>query len=67
MSNMSYCRHENTSRDLDDVWELWGDYVPGTNEHEDRARKRIVKLVAAMHEQFAFDGTYADLGIEVDD
>lgn len=63
---MSYCRHENTARDLDDVWEQWEDYQPG-NEYEDRARKRIVRLVAEMHDQFVFDGTYEDLGIKVDD
>lgn len=62
MANMSYCRHENTARDLDDVWEQWEDYVPGKNQHEDRARARIVKLVRDMHEQFDFDGTYDEVG-----
>lgn len=55
---MSYCRHENAANDLATVWEEWGDYEPGTNEYEDRARKRIVQLVAEMHNQFEFDGPY---------
>jgi hypothetical protein len=63
MPNMSYCRHENTARDLDDVWEQWEDYAPGTSEYEDRARRRIVEIVCEMHAQFEFDGTYDELGV----
>lgn len=58
---MSYCRHENTARDLNDVWEKWEEYVPGTNEYEDKARRRIVKLVREMHDQFELDGTYDEV------
>lgn len=64
MANMSHCRHENTARDLADVWEKWEDGAG--NEYEEKARKRIVKLVAEMHSQFAFDGTYDELGIDYD-
>lgn len=61
MPSMTYCRHENTATELDQVWELWEDYEPGDNQYEDRARARIVKLVRQMHEQFAFDGTYDEV------
>ena len=61
MPSMSYCRHENLASDLDDVWERWEDYTPGTNEYEDRARKSIARLVREMHEQFEFDGTYDEV------
>ena len=60
MANMSYCRHENTYSDLADVWEQWEDYEPG-NEREDRARGHLIRLVAEMHEQFEFDGTYDEV------
>lgn len=62
MSNMNYCRHENTAQDLNDVWDLWEDFTPGKNEYEDSARARIVRLVREMHDQFEFDGTYDEVG-----
>lgn len=65
MSNMSYCRHENTARDLADVWDQWEDGAG--NEYEEKARKRIVRLVAEMHDQFVLDGTYVELGIDYDE
>jgi len=55
---MSYCRHENAAGLLRQVWDEWEDYEPGTSDYEDQARKRIVRLVAEMHEQFEFDGSY---------
>lgn len=61
MPSMSYCRHENTASELANVWELWEDYEPGTNEYEDRGRRCIAKIVREMHEQFEFDGTYDEL------
>lgn len=61
---MGYCRNENTALDLQDVWDHWEEPVGAA---EKKARDRIVRLVAEMHDQFAFDGTYKDLGIEVDD
>lgn len=60
---MSYCRNTNTAGDLDDVWEHWEEPA---NEAEERARDRIARLVAEMHDQFAFDGTYERLGIELE-
>jgi hypothetical protein len=56
--SMGYCRHENAFSEMQRVWEEWDDYTPGSSDYEDRARKRIVDLVADMHEQFAFEGAY---------
>lgn len=65
MSNMSYCRHENTARDLAEVWDLWEDWEESkSNEYEAKARARIVRMVFEMHEQFVFDGTYEEMGVE---
>lgn len=50
MANMSYCRHENTAADLEDVWDQWNDYKEGTSEYEDEARKRILRLIVDMYE-----------------
>lgn len=61
MGNMSYCRNTNTESDLQDVWDHWEE--PASVE-EEKARDRIARLVAEMHDQFAFDGTYTRLGIE---
>lgn len=59
MSNMSYCRHENTARDLDEVWNLWfEDDTEDLNEYEARGRRKIIKLVREMYEQFEADGEY---------
>ena len=60
MYSMSYCRHENAAADLESVWEEWDDYTHGKNGYEDRARKRIVRLVGEMHERFVDDGEYDD-------
>lgn len=61
MTSMTYCRHENTVSEMNQVWELWEDYEPGSNTYEDRARRRLIKLVREMHEQFEFDGTYDEV------
>ena len=62
MTSMGYCRHENTASELSRVWDEWEDYSPGTSEYEDRARRRIARLVREMHEQFEDDGTYDEVG-----
>ena len=41
MSNMSYCRFENTLADLRDCYEYWEDAESPT---EKRAREQMVKL-----------------------
>lgn len=65
MSNMSYCRHENTARDLDDVWNQWYEDESGhsytiadLNSYEQAGRKKITRLVREMYEQFENDGEY---------
>ena len=45
MSNMSYCRHENTADNLSDVIELWHEYDPmEANEFEKKGRKQLISL-----------------------
>jgi len=62
MSNMSYCRHENTSSDLADVWSNWENVNPDElSNQERRGRTHIIRLVREMHEQFEFDGTYDEV------
>ena len=41
MSNMSYCRFENTLRDLRDCYENMGEVLSGS---EARARQRLVEV-----------------------
>jgi len=48
MSNMSYCRHENTLSDLLDVIEQWDDFDPSEYEDNDRellAYRKLEKLI----------------------
>ena len=54
MGNMSYCRNTNTESDLQDVWDHCEE--PASAE-EEKARDRIVRLVAEMNYQFTFDGS----------
>ena len=63
MANMSYCRHENTARDLDEVWEQWVDDPQELNPYEQEGRSRIIRLVQEMHTQFEADGTYDEEGL----
>lgn len=60
MANMSYCRHENTANDLFDVWAQWEDYTEGTSVYEDKGRRRIIRLVEEMYDQFKWEGLYDD-------
>ena len=43
MSNMSYCRFENTANDLDDCFEHWDDDEELTEE-EKRGKEKILDL-----------------------
>ena len=62
MVSMSYCRHENTAADLGICWEQWYDDEPDTfNQYEQAGRRRIVKIVREMHQEFEDDGTYERL------
>lgn len=59
MSNMRYCRHENTARDLAEVWDLWFEEdTEDLSSYEAQGRRNIVKLVREMYEQFESDGEY---------
>jgi len=54
MSNMSYCRFENTANDLADCWENW-DEVPFENlssDHERRGKRRLKEIILEMAERF---------------
>lgn len=53
MSNMSYCRHENTSSDLRDVLVQWDDWAEehqpqGESSYESRARRHIMAQAVAL-------------------
>lgn len=48
MSNMSYCRFENTLRDLEDCSEHLDD--TDLNEYEARARKKLIELCREIAE-----------------
>jgi len=41
MSNMSYCRFQNTLNDLRDCWENMEDDL---SEDEEKAKERLIKL-----------------------
>lgn len=49
---MSYCRHQNTSKDLAEVVDLW--YDGADSKEEARARRHLVKLakeIVKLYEQ----------------
>lgn len=53
MSNMSYCRHENTSSDLHDVLVQWDDWAEENRRrpesgYESRARRHIMAQAVAL-------------------
>lgn len=53
MSNMSYCRHENTSIDLQDVLAQWDDWADeheagGESDYESRARRHVMAQAVAL-------------------
>lgn len=51
MSNMSYCRHENTAEDLEEVVEQWHYFdEEDSSSQEIRARKRIIELARTICE-----------------
>ena len=52
MGNMSYCRHQNTLADLEDVWNKWDDFdEDDSNTDEIRARQRLIDLILEMAEE----------------
>lgn len=57
MSNMSYVRHENTLRDLEQVIEEWDDfYEDESSGSEIRARERFPKVIEEFYWNLAAAG-----------
>lgn len=52
MSNMSYCRFQNTLQDLRDCYEGWGEDL---SPEETKAQKRLLKLCKDIVEDFGED------------
>lgn len=50
MSNMSYCRFQNTLQDLRDCYEAG---VDGLSEDEKKAAKRLIKLCQKMVDAYS--------------
>lgn len=51
MSNMSYCRFENTLADLRDCWEHMDDIPQSASELQ--ARKRMIELCKRIADDYA--------------
>jgi hypothetical protein len=51
MANMSYCRFENTLRDLRDCHEAMNEPTDKMNEYEKSARRSLFNLVKIMAEE----------------
>lgn len=47
MGNMSYCRFENTLKDLRDCYRNWDNYL---STSEERAREKLLRLCQIIHE-----------------
>lgn len=53
MANMSYCRFQNTVRDLEDCEESDGMYDPSVlSDDERRARKLLIRLCLRIASEF---------------
>jgi len=50
MGNMSYCRFENTYRDLKDCWDNGFSWEEPTSESEIKYRKLLVKMCQEIAE-----------------
>ena len=63
MPNMSYCRFENTSNDLQDCFEYMGDPVEElSSDMERRARARIIELAKDIIADFGHE-----IGVDICD
>ena len=52
MGNMSYCRHQNTLADLQDVWDEWYRFdKDDATDREVRCRQRLIELILEMAEE----------------
>ena len=56
MANMSYCRFENTSRDLLDCYEHM-DEPEALSEGERRARLRLIRLAVRIANDYGDEAT----------
>lgn len=53
MSNMSYCRFQNTVQDLRDCYDNWdGDDGGKLSEEEEKARARLLKLCKRIWDDY---------------
>lgn len=59
MSNMNYCRHENTSQDLQDIinkwWEFEDESEGNPSEYEESARRRIPEQCVELLEMIGYE------------
>ena len=53
MSNMSYCRFENTLNDLRDCYDAMGDELE--SDTEIRARKKLIKICCDIAQDYGED------------
>jgi hypothetical protein len=53
MTNMSYCRFENTANDLEDCLEHFGDDI--TSQSEISARHRIIDMAREIVSEYGDD------------
>jgi hypothetical protein len=58
MSNMSYCRFENTVSDLEDCVESWSDGV--SSKDEAQARQRLVRVAEELLSLYRSDREMVD-------
>ena len=54
MSNMAYCRFQNTASDLLDCWDNW-DLDEDASAEEKKARERLIKLCVRIAENYGPD------------
>ena len=56
MANMSYCRFENTSRDLEDCIDaIHNGKIYGLNQYERKGLIRLVELATEIVEDLSYD------------
>lgn len=51
--NMSYCRFQNTSLDLQDCWSAWYDELE--DKQEQRAKQRMIDLAVSILEAEGYE------------
>lgn len=66
MSNMSYCRFENTYKDLQDCFEAL-DSLEISNENEKYYAKKLLKLCGEISDQYEIASINDDYEEKIDD